>query len=487
MTRLSRPRRALAALLAALLALPVVFLATLGAQETPTERAAAAEVVKKMGALQQSLAIPALVSQLTAANPVRDAIAARAKQLMDTELLAMADDITKHPEIGFTETRSVLTLTNYLKAHGFDIKIGVGGLSTAFVATYHNGTPGPNLGVIVEYDALRGTKGNFHGDQHSAQGPTGIAAGIAVAEFLTRSKTPGTVTIYGTPAEEMMPPPAKTVMHEAHVFDGADIIVRSHSSTASQRAASGFGSCCLNIDGVKYTFSGAPAHQMTPWEGRDALTAVIHLFNNVDAMRRNMRPETRVQGIITEGGKAPNVVPDLAVADFYIRYPDQVYLAQVREMVDNAARAAALATGTQVKIEPYGSMRDGIAESTLNEVAFAYIKKFGGTHVQDERGKPQGFEETGTVSRDIPGTGFSAYTSSGGFHTYEMEADALSAIGHDGFVVDAQAMAALLYDFATHADYRAAVKRELDTTKALFAEYVKALESAYPRPVVKAP
>jgi hypothetical protein len=68
-----------------------------------------------------------------------------------------------------------------------------------------------------------------------------------------------------------------------------------------------------------------------------------------------------------------------------------------------------------------------------------------------------------------------------------MEADALSAIGHDGFVVDAQAMAALLYDFATHADYRAAVKRELDTTKALFSDYLKALESAYPRPVVKAP
>ena len=102
-------------------------------------------------------------------------------------------------------------------------------------------------------------------------------------------------------------------------------------------------------------------------------------------------------------------------------------------------------------------------------------------------GKPQGFEETGTVSRDIPGTGFSAYTSSGGFHTYEMEADALSAIGHDGFVVDAQAMAALLYDFATRAEYRAAVKRELETTKALFAEYLKALESAYPRPSVKAP
>src|SRR5947209_18563893 len=93
----------------------------------------------------------------------------------------------------------------------------------------------------------------------------------------------------------------------------------------------GFGTCCLNIDGVKYTFSGAPAHQMTPWAGRNALEAVIHLFNNIDAARTTMRPEARVQGIITEGGAAPNVVPDRTQADFYIRYPDAIYLAPVRE------------------------------------------------------------------------------------------------------------------------------------------------------------
>ena len=469
------------------LVLAFIVTSTLPAQETPTERTAAFDVVKKMAVMQKTLDVPSLVTRLTGANPVRDAIAARAKELMDTELLKMADDITHHPEIGFKEERSVRILTDYLKAHDFDVTMGGAGLSTAFVAKYRKGTPGPNLGVILEYDALRGTKGDFHGDQHSAQGPTGMAAGIAVAEYLTRSKTPGTVTFYGTPGEEMMPPPAKTVMHEAGIFNDADVIVRSHSSTSTQRAAHGFGSCCLNIDAVKYIFSGAPAHQMYPWEGRDALTAAIHLFNNIDAMRRNMRPETRIQGIITEGGKAPNVVPDRAVADFYIRYPDQVYLAQVREMVDNAARAAALATGTQVKIEPYGTARDGIAVATLDEVAFAYLKKYGGTKVQNEPGKPQGYEETGSVSRAIPGVGFSAHTSNGGFHTYEMEADALGPVGHKGFVVDAQAMASLLYDFATRADYRAMVKQEFASTRALFSEYVGALEKAYPRPVVKAP
>src|SRR5206468_7011418 len=237
-------------------------------------------------------------------------------------------------DVGFVDTRSVHLLIEHLKKHDFDVQLGAGGLKTAFVAKYTKSSGAPNLGVIVEYDALRGTKGAFHGDQHSAQGPVGIAAAVAMAEFLARTHTPGSVVVYGCPGEEMMPPNAKTVMHEAHVFDGADLIVRSHASIATTRPAAGFGTCCLNIDGVKYTFSGAPAHQMTSWNGRNALEAVIHLFENIDSVRSSIRPEARIQGVITEGGAAPNVTPDRTSADFYIRYPDEVYLAQVTEFVD---------------------------------------------------------------------------------------------------------------------------------------------------------
>jgi amidohydrolase len=459
----------------------------LAAQETPTERVAAADVVKQMMALESSLDLPKLVARLTAPDATRDAVVARAKELMDKELLAMSDDITRHPEAGFKEERSVKILTDYLRAHDFDVEAGVAGFKTAFVARYKKGTPGPNLGVILEYDALRGTTGDFHGDQHSAQGPVGMAAGLAVAEFLTRTKTPGTVTFYGTPAEEISPPAVKTVMFNAGVFKGADIIVRSHAVTATSRPAAGFGTCCLNIDNARYTFSGAPAHQMTAWEGRDALTAVIHLFENIDALRKNMRPEARIQGIITEGGKAPNVVPDRAVAEFYVRYPDEVYLAQEAEMVDNAARAAALATGTKVKIEREKSARDGIGLGSLGEVGFALMKQYGGTKVQPDPGKPQGYEETGTVSSAIPGLGFSAHTSNGGNHTYEMLADATTEVGHHGFVVDAQAMAALLVIYATHEDYRRIVQQEFSTFKTLKGQYIEALKKAYPLPVVKEP
>ncbi|HEV2687225.1 MAG TPA: peptidase dimerization domain-containing protein [Bryobacteraceae bacterium] len=459
----------------------------ISAQETPTEREAAREVLRKMATLEKSLDVPSIVAGLTAPNPAREQVVARARELMDKELLALADDITRHPEIGFVEKRSVQKLTEYLQKHNFEVKIGVAGLETAFVARYKGNNGAPNLGVIVEYDALRGTLRAFHGDQHSAQGPVGIAAAVAMAEYLARTKSPGSVTVYGTPGEEMMPPNAKTDMHLAHVFDGADVLVRSHSSVATTRPAPGFGTCCMNIDGVKYTFSGAPAHQLTAWNGRNALEAVIHLFENIDSVRSNIRPEARIQGVITEGGAAPNVVPDHTAADFYIRYPDAIYLEQVRKFVDDGARAAALSTGTKVKIDNYGQNRDGIAVSTLAEVGFAHMKMYGATKINPEPGKPQGYEETGSVSNDIPGLGFSAYSSNGANHTYEMEADALIDVGHHGFQVDAQAMAALLFDFATHADYRAAVKREFAGIRALFGEYQEALRKTYTLPKVAEP
>src|SRR5207253_1792517 len=149
------------------------------AQETATEQVAAADVIRRMSELERSLALPQLVARLAGARDARrDAVIARAKDLMDRELLAMADDITRHP---------------------------------------------------------------------------------------------GTVTVYGTPAEELASPAAKTVMYNAGVFKGADVLIRSHSSTATQAPGAGFGSCCMNINVVHYTFSGAPAHQLQAWDGRDAL------------------------------------------------------------------------------------------------------------------------------------------------------------------------------------------------------------------------
>lgn len=460
---------------------------TCAAQETPTERQAAGDVLTQIHQLDQSLGVNSLITKLTAPDSGRDQVVARVKALWDTELQSMSDWITLHPEIGFTEHQAVAKLTDYLKAHQFDVTVGVAGLPTAFIAKYRNGTPGPNLGIIVEYDALRGTKGPFHGDQHSAQGPVGLAAAVSVSEFLTRTHTPGTVTVYGTPGEEMMPPEAKTVMWKAGVFQGADILVRSHSTIATSRPAPGFGTCCMNIDGVHYTFYGAPAHELTAWNGRNALEAVIKLFDNIDSIRSNLRPETRIQGVITEGGAAPNVVPDKTSADFYIRYPDSVYLAQVTQWVDDAARAAAQATGTKVVIDHYGHDTDGISIASLAELDFAYMKRFGATGIIEQPGKPQGYEETGTVSSQIPGIGVTAKSSNYSNHTYGMLADATTDVGHHGFLIDAETEAAILYDFATHPELRSAVHAEFTRVQELFGEYQKELEKVYPQPQVTGP
>src|SRR5439155_21762802 len=145
------------------------------AKESPSERDAPREVLAKMAALEQSLNVPGFVARVHAATPERDQVVARVKELMDKELLAMADDIATHPEIGFEERRSIGKLADYLRQHNFSIETGSGGLATAFVAKFRGASGPPNLGVIVEYDALRGTKGAFHGDQHSAQGPIALA------------------------------------------------------------------------------------------------------------------------------------------------------------------------------------------------------------------------------------------------------------------------------------------------------------------------
>ena len=142
---------AFAILLIVLLFLPI----RTPAQETPTERDAARGVVQKLDSLQRSLGVAALVTRLTGPNATRDAVVARAKAIMDQELITLGDDISRHPEVGFEETRSVQVLTDYLRKHDFDVQIGTPGLKTAFVAKYRQSSGAPNLGIIVEYDALR--------------------------------------------------------------------------------------------------------------------------------------------------------------------------------------------------------------------------------------------------------------------------------------------------------------------------------------------
>ena len=469
------------ALVAALFVLAVCLAQPATAQTTDTERTAAADVLRHIDALQTRLDPMGMATKLANRKDAkRDAVMARAEAMWNGEMQALADHIGHNPEVGWQEHASVDTLTKVLRSKGFSIEMGVAGLETAFVASWDSpaGTDGPTLGLIGEYDALRGTQGNFHGDQHNAQTPVAISAAVALAEHMAANGVKGHIKLYGTPAEEVGPP-AKTIMHEAHVFDGADILIRSHSSTATARARAGFGTCCLNINEVKYVFTGYPSHQLASWNGRNALQAAVSFFTTVERLRTTFRPEARIQGVIPEGGVAPNVVPDRAVVDYYIRYPDEVYLEHVQKMIDDAARGAALGMGVKVSIEPYGEYRDGITLGTLEESMFAYARKLGAPALVEEHGAPAGYEETGSVARDIPGVGVSVMSSTGAYHTYQMRDDAFTEIGHTGFRMDAQIMAAVLYDFLTDAKFRTAVQDEQATLKGLLAQYHAELRKAY--------
>jgi len=444
-------------LLLTLLSAPVPVIA----QSTDTERAAARDIMQQIDALQARLDPSGMAAELAGRSDAdQDALVRRTTELWESEMQELSDFIGHNPEVGWEEFQTVDTLTAVLRQRGWDVEVGVAGLETAFVATWTSpaGADGLMLGLIGEYDALRDADGAYHGDQHNAQTPIVFASAFALAEHMAESGTPGRIRIYGTPAEEVGPP-AKTIMHEAGVFDGADLLIRSH--------------------GVTQTFLGKPSHQMSSWHGRNALEAAVHFYTMVDGLRSTFRPESSIQGVIPEGGDAPNVVPQRAVVDYYIRYPDPIYLAHITEMMDNAARGAALATGTEVVIDRYGEYRDGISLGTLQELSFAYAQDHDAPNVAPEPRRPSGYEETGVVTKDIPGIGISVYSSREPNHTRGMLEDTFSDIGHTGFRISAETMSSVLYDFLTKPELREAVREEHTMLAGLLDQYHESLRAAY--------
>ncbi len=464
-----------------ILLLAVVAPSVVSAQTTPTEIAAASDVLTRIEALQARINPTGRAAQIVGSNdPEREEIMRSVGTWWDDEMQALSDHIGNNPEVGWQEFESVATLVKVLRAKGFTVETGVANLETAFVARWDSpaGTDGPTLGLIGEYDALRDVEGPFHGDQHNAQTPIAIAAALGLKTYMTKAGIQGSVRLYGTPAEEVGPP-AKTIMYEAGIFEGADILVRSHSSDQTARGRAGFGVCCLNINEVKYTFTGRPAHQLKSWNARNALSAAVRFYTSVDGLRSTFRPEASIQGVIPEGGVAPNVVPAHAVVDYYIRYPDEVYLEHITNMIDDAARGAAMATGTEVTIDRYGEYRDGITLGTLDELYFEYAKALGATNLNEVPQRPAGYEETGWVTREIPGVGVSVYSSRETYHTKGMEADAFSEVGHAAFRMDAQIMAAILYDYLTNEALRKVIAEEHSELKGLLSEYHQRLREVY--------
>lgn len=250
-------------------------------------------------------------------------------------ILALSHAIHGDPEVAFQEERAAARIADVLEARGFAVRRGVGSLPTAVRATFPGGlgTDGPRVAVLGEYDALPGVG---HGCGHNIMAASGVGAALALAGIATEIR--GTVVFLGTPAEEAGS--GKAIMIEEGAFDGVDAVLLVHPSDRTHTRV-----ILLASEDVDVVFIGSESHASSdPWLGRNALDAMVTLFTTVGLWRQQLPPGARVHGVITDGGRAANIIPGRTAASFMLRARDQDTYERVkarfRELVDAAARSA---------------------------------------------------------------------------------------------------------------------------------------------------
>ena len=304
-----------------------------------------------------------------ASNKPHYETAAKAIDSAREELVGIARDIHAHRELNYQEHHAAKLLSDTLDQHGFIVERGVGGVETAFRATLSGGAgEGPTVAILAEYDALPEIG---HGCGHNLIAMAALGAGLGAKANL--AVLPGRVVVIGTPAEEGGG--GKIRLLDAGVFDDVDVCLSSHpssNSTIIPEEIASDESWSLAMVGYRYIYHGKAAHAAAaPEAGINALNAVIHLFNGIDALRQHLRDDVRIHGIITDGGLAPNVVPELAAANFMLRSRDGQYLSGVVvDKVRQAAEGAALMTGARLEVEPFYPFYQNVLPNAVLARAF---------------------------------------------------------------------------------------------------------------------
>lgn len=319
-------------------------------------------------------------------NKVYDIAMALAPELKD-----ISDFIFENPELGHEEFKSCKAHVDLLKKHGFDVIEEYMDIKTAFRASYDSGKPGPRISFLSEYDALPGIG---HGCAHNMLGATNTGAGIVLSKLV--DEIGGSVIVFGTPAEETSG--AKVTMADNNAFDDVDIAMEVHPGSENYKSGSS-----LAMEAIQFTFRGQTAHAAAdPEKGINALDGVISTFVGINALRQHIKPTARVHGIIVDGGKAANIVPDYAVAQFYVRAKTKTYLNEIVEKVKNCARAGALSSGAQLEITNYELSYDNlVTNTTLSDL---FTEKWLEVGVEDikEPKSSTGSIDIGNVSQYVP-------------------------------------------------------------------------------------
>ena len=293
-------------------------------------------------------------------------------------------------EVGYQEYKSSELLQSELAAHGFTITKGVADIPTAFIAEYSNG--GPVIGILGEFDALPGlmqTASPFkeiredvsagHACGHHMFGAASAWAAVTVKEWLVKTKTKGTVRFYGTPAEEGGS--GKVYMVRAGLFKDVDAVLHWHPSSSN-----GANSESSNSNkSAKFRFSGISAHAAgSPHKGRSALDGVEAMNMMVNMMREHIPQESRIHYVITKGGLAPNVVPDLAEVYYYVRNPEMQMVEELFERVVKTARGAAEGTETSMSYEVMHGNYSLLPNETIQKIVHKNLMNFGGIAYNDK-------------------------------------------------------------------------------------------------------
>ncbi len=386
----------------------------------------------------------------------------KAVDQLDGELTRISNELFNHPELCYEEKFAVKLLTDTLAESGFSIRRNVAGLPTAFIAEKHGNRKGPKIAIIAEYDALP-TIGHACG--HNMIGASSVVCAMAIAKACG-DNFPGTIAVIGTPAEEGGG--GKVKMIKKGIFKPYSAAIMVHPSNKTRVICRMYA-----ITDIEFTFIGKAAHAAAfPHDGINALDAGVLFYNAVSALRQQLKDEARVHGIFTNGGSAPNIIPEQVVMRFYVRSLYVDYFEQVQKKIIDCARGSAKATGCKVKIKHMGHTylplypNRSIGEAFLSNMESIGIKDDGFSATEEI-----GSSDIGNLSQELP-TLHPEYAV-GGRDDINHSRNFLSAVtgkkGHKAMAGMTRAMAMTVYDLLTD-------KALLDRTKKDFRADVRSIK-----------
>lgn len=368
--------------------------------------------------------------------------------------------IHDHPEIGNEEKFASYLLCKLLEEADFAVERGVAGHDTAFLAKKASARKGPRIGFLAEYDALPGLG---HACGHNIIGTTSVGAAIALSQVL--DEIGGELVVLGTPAEEGGPNgSAKGSFVKAGLVQDLNACMMVHPGKETCITGT-----TLAVDPIDFEFYGQASHAASaPEEDINALDAVIQLFNGVNALRQHVKDDVKIHGIITDGGTAPNIVPDYAKARFYIRAQTRKECDQVTERVQQIAKGAAMATGAKLNAYFIQNKVDHIQLNRAFDRVFEEVFTELGEDVDTAHKPGIGSSDAGNVSQVVPT--IHPYIKIGAetlaWHTDEFREAAKSPEGDKGLLQGTKGLALIGLRLLTEEDTLCAIKDEFTKKQA---------------------